>query len=105
MTSAACEYLWWLGVSVRLRIMTRGEVETINEPEDQSTNRPRRLGVPCAQDGVCLGREGLDRSLRRGLTEVDEPQEGLLQDTSKGQHGGESHYQSDKQGDSTAGEI
>ena len=33
MTSAACEYLWWLGVSVRLRIMTRGEVETINEPE------------------------------------------------------------------------
>ena len=33
MTSAACEYLWWLGVSVRLRIMTRGEVETINEPD------------------------------------------------------------------------
>ena len=33
MTSAACEYLWWPGVSVRLRIMTRGEVETINEPD------------------------------------------------------------------------
>ena len=25
---AACEYLWWLGVSVKLRIMTRGEVES-----------------------------------------------------------------------------
>jgi hypothetical protein len=33
MTPAACEYLWWLSVSVKLRIMTRGEVETINEPD------------------------------------------------------------------------
>jgi hypothetical protein len=31
--AAACEYLRWLGVSVKLRIMTRGEVETINEPD------------------------------------------------------------------------
>jgi hypothetical protein len=46
MTSAACEYLWWLGVSVRLRIMTRGEVETINELEDQrgvSSSWPHRF--------------------------------------------------------------
>jgi hypothetical protein len=29
----AHEYLWWLSVSVKLRIMTREEVETINEPD------------------------------------------------------------------------
>ena len=33
MYAAACEYLWWLSVSVKLRIMTRGEIETIEEDE------------------------------------------------------------------------
>src|SRR5262245_59840519 len=33
MYPAACEYLWWLSVSVKLRIMTRGEIETIEEDD------------------------------------------------------------------------
>jgi hypothetical protein len=33
MYPAACEYLWWLSVSVKLRVMTRGEIETVNEDD------------------------------------------------------------------------
>ena len=29
----SCEYLWWLSVSVELRVMTRGEIETVNEDD------------------------------------------------------------------------
>jgi hypothetical protein len=29
----SCEYLWWLSVSVKLRTMTRGEIETIEEDD------------------------------------------------------------------------
>ena len=29
----SCEYLWWVGVSARLRVMTRGEIETVNEDD------------------------------------------------------------------------
>jgi hypothetical protein len=34
MYPAACEYLWWLSVSVKLRIITRGEIETIEEGDE-----------------------------------------------------------------------
>ena len=29
----SCEYLWWVSVSAKLRVMTRGEIETINEDD------------------------------------------------------------------------
>ena len=29
----SCEYLWWVSVSAKLRVMTRGEIETVNEDD------------------------------------------------------------------------
>jgi hypothetical protein len=29
----SCEYLWWVSVSANLRVMTRGEIETVNEDD------------------------------------------------------------------------
>ena len=29
----SCEYPWWVSVSAKLRVMTRGEIETVNEDD------------------------------------------------------------------------
>ena len=29
----SCENLWWVSVSAKLRVMTRGEIETVNEDD------------------------------------------------------------------------
>jgi hypothetical protein len=72
----SCEYLWWLSVSVKLRTMTRGEIETIEE-DDVGHLRISLLIVigdlafRVQRSGYF--RDGLDRGLRSRLAQVSKP--------------------------------
>jgi hypothetical protein len=65
----SCEYLWWLSVSVKLRTMTRGEVETIEEDDvghlrisllivigDLENERAKEAPPPTFSEGACSQR-------------------------------------------------
>ena len=100
----SCEYLWWVSVSAKLRVMTRGEIETVNE--DDVGHLRISLLIVIGDLAFRVRRSGYFRDGKVWIEvyeadslKVSKPIQDLLQDTSKVRHGGKSHYQGDKQGD------